>query len=410
MHVFLRNKIFYGWFVAGAGFLISVFGLGARYSYGVFLKSIEADLGMTRAVTSSIFSVYMLLGCLMAVLGGWCMDRYGPKKVGIIMGTFTGLSFILTSRVNSPWQLFITYSLLFSLGTGAVYVVANSTASRWFVRKRGLVVGFTSAGGGVGTLFIAPFAAFLISSYHWRTAFITLGFLTWVGIAAVSLLFKKDPRDIGLLPDGATSGSPDGDHQKKTGDAPRPGFSLGQAYRMSQFWLLGFSWAFLSLSMHLIFVHIVPYAIDTGISPMDASFILSLIGIANIMGRVTLGKLSDIVGRKPLAITCDLVQCVALIWLMWARQFWMLYAFSFAFGFTFGASSTQITILVGDIFGTRSLGAIMGILTAGFALGAAIGPAVGGFIFDVSGHYFMAFATGAIAMLLAAGAIAFIRK
>ena len=402
--------MFYGWVIAGSGFLISAFGLGARYSYGVFLKSIEAELDMTRAATSSIFSVYMLLSCLIAILGGWGMDRYGPKKVGIIMGTFTGLSFFLTSQVNSMWQLFITYSLLFSLGTGAIYVVANSTASRWFVKKRGFVVGITSSGGGVGTIFIAPFAAYLISNFNWRNAFITLGFVSWVGIAATSLLFRKDPREIGLLPDGTKSEPLPVENQKKAGNVSRPDFSLGQAYRMYPFWLLGLSWAFLSLSMHLIFVHIVPYAIDTGISPMDASFILSLIGVANIMGRVVLGKLSDIFGRKSLAITCDLIQFVALLWLMWARQFWMLYAFALVFGVTFGGSSTLITIFIGDIFGTRSLGAIMGILIAGFALGAAVGPAVGGYIFDVTGHYFMAFATGAIAMLIAACLIAFVRK
>ena len=88
----------------------------------------------------------------------------------------------------------------------------------------------------------------------------------------------------------------------------------------------------------------------------------------------------------------------------------MLYAFALAFGFTFGGSSTLITIFVGDIFGMRSLGAIMGILTAGFALGAAIGPATGGYIFDVSGSYIMAFAAGAISIFIAACLIASIRK
>jgi len=336
------------------------------------------------------------------------MDRYGPKKVGIIMGTFTGLSLLLTSQATSLWQLFITYSLLFSLGTGAIYVVVNSTASRWFIQKRGIVVGITSSGGGLGTIAISPFATYLISNFNWRTAFIVMGLISWIGITAASLLFRKDPRDIGLLPDGGKpeplQGAP-----KRAENIPRADFSLDQAYSMSQFWLLGFSWVFLSFSVHLIFVHIVPYAIDMGISPMDASFILSLIGVANILGRVVLGKLSDTIGRKSMAITCDLIQFGALIWLIWARQSWMLYIIALIFGFTFGGSSTMITIFIGDIFGTRSLGAIMGILTAGFGLGAAIGPAVGGYIFDVSGQYFAAFATGSVSLLVAACLMALIK-
>ncbi|MBW1863490.1 MAG: MFS transporter [Deltaproteobacteria bacterium] len=372
------------------------------------MKSIEAEFGITRAATSSVFSIYMLLCCIIAILGGWSMDRYGPKKVGIIMGTFTGLSLLLTSQATSLWQLFITYSLLFSLGTGAIYVVVNSTASRWFIQKRGIVVGITSSGGGLGTIAISPFATYLISNFNWRTAFIVMGLISWIGITAASLLFRKDPRDIGLLPDGGKpeplQGAP-----KRAENIPRADFSLDQAYSMSQFWLLGFSWVFLSFSVHLIFVHIVPYAIDMGISPMDASFILSLIGVANILGRVVLGKLSDTIGRKSMAITCDLIQFGALIWLIWARQSWMLYIIALIFGFTFGGSSTMITIFIGDIFGTRSLGAIMGILTAGFGLGAAIGPAVGGYIFDVSGQYFAAFATGSVSLLVAACLMALIK-
>jgi MFS family permease len=389
---------------------MSVIGIGARYCYGVFLQPLEVEFGITRMVSSSIFSIYMLLCSIVAILGGWAMDRYGPKRVCLFMGTFTGLSFFLTSQANSAWQLFITYSLLFSLGNGAMYAIVNSTVSRWFVKKRGLVVGITSSGGGVGSFVMAPFVTYLISSFNWRTAFIVLGFITWIGIGAMSLLLRQDPRELGLLPDGDQSKPLQGNVTEKAGEVPRVDFSLGQAYRLSQFWLLGFSWLLLSLSFHLIFVHIVPYAVDKGISPMDASFILSLIGVANVLGRLVLGKLSDTVGRKPLAIIGALIQAGALLWLMWANRLWMLYVFAIPFGFTFGGSSAMITALIGDIFGTRSLGAIMGILIAGFALGAAIGPAIGGYIFDVSGQYFMAFVIGTFSILITAFTIALIRR
>ena len=206
IYSFLEDRVFYGWYIVGAGFLTSFIAIGSRYSYGVFLKSIALDFGMSRGATSGIFSIYMLLCCLIAAVGGGAMDRYGPRKVGILMGTFTGLSLLLTGQARAPWQLLITYSLLFSLGTGAVYTVVNSTASRWFVKKRGLVVGITSSGGGVGAIIIAPFATFLISSLDWRAAFVVMGFISLISMVALSTVLVKDPQDMGFLPDGAESG------------------------------------------------------------------------------------------------------------------------------------------------------------------------------------------------------------
>lgn len=384
-------------------------GIGARYSFGVFLTSLGAEFSMSRGVTSSIFSIYMLLCVLFAGFGGWGLDRFGPRKLGIFIGTFTGLSFIMTSWTQSPWHLLITYSLLLSLGTGPIYGVVNTTTTRWFAKKRGFAVGISSSGGGVGTIVIAPFATLLISSFGWRTAFIVLGVISWMVIVAVSFPLRKDPQDIGLLPDGEKEQTLKEENREKEHAIQPADFSLGQAIKMNQFWLLGFSWVFFSLSFHMIFVHIVPYAVDMGMSPMDASFILSLLGIANIPGRLLVGRLSDVIGRKALGVTCNFIQFGALLWLMWADQSWMLYAFALCFGFMWGGSGTVITAFIGDIFGTRSLGAIMGMMSAGWALGAAIGPAIGGFIFDMSGNYFKAFGAGAAALFAVVCLLAFIR-
>jgi len=384
--------------------------MGARYSFGVFLTSLGTEFSMTRGVTSSIFSIYMLLCVLFAVFGGWSLDRFGPRKLGLFMGTFTGLSLIMTSWAQSPWQLLITYSLLLSLGTGPVYVVANTTASRWFTKKRGFAVGITSSGGGMGTIVIAPFAAYLISSFDWRTAFVVLGVISWIGIVAVSLPLKKDPQDIGLLPDGVKMEPPQRDAQNTEEDVQPAAFSLSQALKINQFWLLAFAWVFFSLSLHMVLVHIVAYAVDMGISRMDAAVILSLIGLANIPGRMVVGKLSDIMGRKALGVTCTLIQFGTLLWLMRADQLWMLYLFAPAFGFMWGGSGTVVTVLIGDIFGTRSLGPIMGMMTAGWAFGAAIGPSIGGFIFDMSGNYFMAFAAGATALFVVVCLLSLIKR
>ena len=394
--------------VTGAGFLIAVVGLGTRYSFGVFFKSIESEFALTRGATSGVFSIYMLLCCVFAVLGGRALDRYGPKVVVFLMGSFTGLSLLLTSQANSAWQLLISYGLLLSLGTGAIYAVVNSTASRWFDKKRGFVLGITTSGGGFGAIVMAPFATYLISNFGWRTAFIVMGLIAWLVISSMCLILKKDPGDMGLLPDGVKSEAAQPGPQKKESKAQLTGLSVLQASRTSNFWFLGLIWLLLSLDVHLVFVHVVSYAVDMGNSLMDAAIILALIGGTTIPGRLLVGRVSDTIGRKAPAIACAVLQVGALLWLMWAQELWMLYVFAIAFGFLWGGLGVLTTALIGDVFGMRSIGAIMGMMSAGWALGAASGPAIGGYIFDVSGTYFMAFAAGAVAILLAALLVALV--
>jgi len=401
---------FYGWYIVGAGFLISFIGMGTRYSYGVFVKSLDADFQMTRAATSGVFSLYMILSCLIAIAGGWALDRYGPRKIGIFMGTFTGLSLLSASQARAPWQLLITYSLFLSLGTGAVYGVVNSTTSRSFVSKRGTAIGITSAGGGMGAIILAPFATYLISSFDWRTAFMVMGLISGSGMIAASLILIKEPGDIGYLPYGMKAEPVEKDPAKEESRLEPPGLSLGQAWKKQPFWFLVLTWLFLSLGLHMVFIHVVPYAAEMGIAPMDAAFILSLLGLSNILGRLVVGKLADAIGAKAIGVSCALIQTGALLWLMGSTRLWMLYAFAVAYGFLWGGGSTITTILTADIFGMRSLGIIMGMMSGGWAVGAAIGPAIGGYLFDMTGHYSTAFGAGAAALLAAACLVGMIKR
>ena len=151
-----------------------------RFSFGVFFKSIEAEFDWSRAATSGVFSAYMVVSSVVVIAAGWAVDRYGPRIIILLMGLFTGLSLLLTSQISSPWQLFITYSLLLSIGTGAMHVVLTSTASRWFEKKRGFALGIASSGAGLGMVIMSPFAAYLISGFGWRMAYIVMGLIAWL--------------------------------------------------------------------------------------------------------------------------------------------------------------------------------------------------------------------------------------
>jgi MFS family permease len=404
-----NGQLFYGWIVVTTSFVLSALILGSRYCFGVFFKSLGNEFDLTRMATSIIFSIYMVLCPIFAMIGGRVLDRYGPRLVVFSMGIFTSLSLLLTGQANSSWQLFLTYSLLFAIGTGPGYSVLMSTTSRWFDKKRGLALAITASGGGLGTIVLAPFTAYLIDSFDWRTAYAVLGLIVGLVIAPLSMLLKKEPAEIGMLPDGVKIPPDTPAVANLKNNSHTGGVNLAQALRTRNFWFLGIVWLLFSLCLHLVYTHIVPYATDMGISTAEAAVILGLIGSISIPGRLMMGVVSDKTGRKVSAVICGLLQVGAMVWVAWARELWMFYIFAIAYGFALGGFDIPVTALIGDIFGLHSLGEIMGVLIIGWGLGAAIGPAVGGLIFDVTEGYFLAFMIGALAMMVATSFVAIIK-
>jgi len=408
-----RDRLFYGWVILAALLIINTVTQGLSNSFGVFFKSLEGEFGLTRMATSGIFSTHMALGCVVSIIGGWALDRYGPRTIIFLMGLFAGLSLLLTSQVNSSWQLFVTYSLLLSIGTGSIYVITMATILRWFDKKQGLALGIAGSGAGLGTLAIAPLATHLISNSGWRTAYLLMGLAALLIVIPLSRLLSKGPSEIEARPGGVKPGSSGERELEKTGreDSARlAGFSLPQASKTRNFWLLGSVWLLYSFCFLLILTHIVRHAIDMGIPAMEAAAILSLMGGSNIAGRLLMGRASDSLGRKATAITCALLAAGAMTSLIWSQELCMLYLVGIVCGFSFGGLDPSVTALIGDSFGLRNIGVIMGTLNIAWGIGAATGPAIGGLIFDVTGSYAAAFSIGATAMLAVALLIALSKR
>jgi MFS family permease len=392
--------LYYGWIIMIASLVTGIVSFGIRYSFGVFFKSLEHDFQLSRTATSGLFSAYMVFGGTFALVGGWAVDKFGPKKVAMFMGFFTGLSLIMSSQVGSSWQLYITFSLLLGVGTGGLFSIVNTTTARWFVRKRGLAIGITTSSGGMGEVFMAPLSSLLLALYDWRMSFIILGIMAWVILLPAGYLLKRDPRDFGLLPDGVEP-----EANKMVHAAPiasEEGYSLTEAWKVREFWFLGIIWLLTSISVHMVLTHLPPHAIDLGISPLDAAWIISFIGVGCIIGRFFDGKLSDRVGRKPPAICSAILMFALLLSLAFIKPFWMFCVFGLLFGYSWGGLGAVVTLLIADIFGVRSLGLIMATISLGWNFGAAIGPSFGGVVYDVTGSYSAASIIAAIGMALTA--------
>ena len=393
----LREKIFYGWVVVLVFLTIGVTLYGIRFTFGIFFKSIESEFELTRAATSAVISASMVLSGVSAFIAGWALDKYGPKIVVLMMGLLTGLSLVLTGFTDSLWQIFITYSLLLAMGLGALFVVPMSVVSRWFDKKRGLALGIASSGVGLGMVIMAPFATYLIANFEWRTAYTVIGIIAWVVVIPLSRLLKKEPSEIGELPDGVQSKPPV--PAGAVNDNQSSFLTLSQAFKTRSFRVALIMWPLYSSNVFFMMTHLVPHITDIGFSPATAASILSLLGGTTIAGRVLLGNISDRIGRKLTVSICALLQAGSLALLVWGQELWMLYLVAFAYGLGFGGMSPVLAALAGDTFGMGSIGAILGMLEVSFGFGGALGALIGGIIYDVNGSYLPAFAVWTVIML-----------
>lgn len=403
-----KERFYYGWVVLAACLVFITVSYGIRFSFGVFFKPLETEFGWTRALTSGIFSVYMLLGSLFAIIAGWIADRYGPKTVFLAMGVFNFVGLALTSQAQELWHLFLTYSLLVAVGTGPTYAVATSIGTRWFTQRRGFALSIVTSGVGLGSILMAPVAAALITDYGWRTSYIAIGIIALVIMVPLSFFVRNPPREaVTFASDNKKeAGSP---HPAAEAGGDTTGFSIRQAVKSRNFLLIISIWFFYSFCLFLVMTHIVRHAIDLNIDPLQAASLISVSGFANIPARILMGLASDRFGRKQTALICAAVMAASMVWLTFSTNLWMLYVFAAVFGAAYGGLSPPTTAIVGDTFGLRHIGLIFGLLEIGWVCGAAIGPALAGYVFDVSGRYDVAFLVGIVAALMIVVLVLFLK-
>jgi len=392
-HPQYNKLLIYSWLLVIAVVFIGTVIDGTGFSFGVFFKFLESDLGLNRAMLSIIFAISVILSSVFGFIGGWALDKYGPRRILFIMGVFTAASLLLTSQVQSSWQIFITYSLLLAIGTGPVYAVTNSIVMRTFKKEQGLVIGIANAGEGLGLIIMAPVATLLIASFDWRMAYIIIGLVALVTVIPVSLLVKQTPQE-------SVAGAKGIELNTKASPTSE-GLSIARAAKTRSFWLFALIGVLMASGIHLIITHIIPYTTDIGHTEEQAAVMLSLIGIGTITGGILMGLVCDKLGQKKTSVSSCLLLAVALFWLISATPLWSLYLFAFVFGFAFGGVLTALTALVGHSFGVANIGKMLGVLDLSFGVAALAGPLLAGIIYDAGHDYTPAFIFAAVSALVA---------
>jgi MFS family permease len=395
-----RGGLHHAWVVLGALVVVMLLGSGLRAVFGVFIKPMEATFGWDRAALSGAAAISLLLLGAAGPIVGWLADQWGPRRVIFVSAILLGLGAMLSARVSALWQIYITCGVLMGLGAGGVGMSTGAAlAARWFESRRGLVMGLVGGAMSAGQLVIVPLAVWFTLRYGWRQSFLYLGVLLLVIALPLTLLFiRDDPAQKGLKAYGAGQAARAGEPK-----APPEGRTpVADAMQVPAFWLLAGTFFICGYTSNgLVLTHLVPHAAEHGFSEMHAAQALGVMGAMNILGTVASGFICDRFGRKgPLAFYYG-VRGLSLLFLLYVWNVPSLHIFAAIFGLNYISTVPPTTTLTANIFGRYSVGSLSGWIFFAHQVGAALGAAVGGWVFQSTGSYSWAFISAALLAFLA---------
>ena len=389
------QKLFYGWVVLGAAFLIITMAIGTLFALGVFLKPIEEGMGWSRGAISSVALLNWLIVGLGSFVSGFLSDRVGTRTVVLIGGLLLGLGLVLGSQVSTLWQFYLTFGLLVGAGVSAFYVPLTATATKWFTARRGLAVAIVSAGNGLGILLLAPLSRFLISAFDWRTAMLVLGDLAWLVVIPAGLLIRNSPQDVGAIAHGDAAAPA----------SPAPSHTAGSALRSAPFWTIALTHFACCAAHSGPILHMVTHAMDQGVAKMAAATVLGVSGFSSIFGRLGTGLLADRFGAKQTLVVGLSLQALMILLFLSAGDLGSFYGLAVVFGMAYGGVMPLYALLTREYFGERLMGTAYGGVFFISSIGMGVGSYAGGYIYDLLGSYrwlyLGSFAVGLAAVLLA---------
>jgi len=380
------------WGVVAAGALITWMAMGALLSLPVFLAPMSADTGWSRGGIGLAMTLNFLSMGVASFVWGGLSDRYGPRMILTAGVVLLGAGLALASRSTSLLEFQLIYGLLIGVAAGSLMVPLMSTVTLWFDRHRALAVSLVSSGIGVAPMTVSPFAAALVVTHGWRASQLILAAAVVVLLVPAALFVRRPPH----MPAAAAAGGVGGPELKAAAQ---------RTLRSRAFIVLSLTF-FACCATHAgpIF-HTISYAIGCGLPPMTAVTIYSVEGFAGLVGRLLFGVLGDRLGVKRMIVTGLVVQALAAGSYILASGLGDFYVVALVFGTAYGGVMPLYAALARDYFPPQVMGTALGAMTLLSGLGMALGPALGGWIYDHF-HAYTFMYLGSLAVGLGAGAIA----
>jgi MFS family permease len=399
---FCSGRVHYAWVVLAVTFSMTLAVVGVRAAPGVMIVPLQRAFGWSVSTISGAVSLNILLMGLTGPFLTGLMESTGQKRTILLaMGVLvagSGASAFMTV----PWQLYLTWGLMIGVGAGAGSVgVAAAVANRWFMTRRGLVMGLLTAANATGQLIFLPVLAALAQNHGWRSVSITVTLAVVAMMPVVALLLPERPSAIGLVPYGATE-------QVANVAGSRNPFSvamhgLRRGVRSVDFWLLTVSFAICGLSTNgLIGTHLIAYCVDHGIPQVTGASFLASFGIFNMIGATASGWFTDRYNPRVLLFWYFGLRGLSLVVLPFTPfDVFSLSAFALFYGLDWIATVPPTFALTNAVFGRKDAPVMMSWIYAGHQVGGAVAAVGAGAVRGLTGSYLLAFLTSGLACLLA---------
>lgn len=373
---------------------------GVWFAYSVFLVALVEDMGWSRSLTAGAISVMSVVHGLAGPMNGRMVEKVGAQWTIAFGGLIFLIGMLLTSQVQTWWQLYITFGVITAIGISqAGWIPFIVTVERWYPTKMGTALGFAMAGIGFGILVGVPVINALIEAYGWRQTFIFLAIIGALWVIPAALFLLKMPEEESVH-EGPTSHEattpPEGLNSAEVETNPVPDepiyrdWILETALRSPRFWLAAACFLTGACVAQILLMHQFAFMVDQGIAKTESSFIAGVIGISSIVGQLFWGNLSDRIGRErayTMAAVCNLLAIGALVYLSSMLALWVAVSFAIFVGLGYGANTPIFPATSRDLFTSPFFPSIFGTLAISGSLGAAIGAWLGGWLYDVTGGY-----------------------
>ena len=393
-----KRRLFYGWIVVAAAFASHLLGYGVvTVAFGVLFPFMAEGLQLSRGMLASTGVSTRILAGLLAPVMGRVVDRRGPRLVMAIGVASLAIGAVILSQAQNVSHIFIGYGVAMAIGFVSLgELTGDTTVARWFVRRRGRALSWATMGLSTGGVLLPLPLAYTITWIGWRGAWLALGVAIVVIGTAATVAMRSRPEDSGWTPDGESGAA--GTTRAAAAEAE---FTVRQAVRTAAFWLLVASTNLAALALLGSNLHLFSYLGDKGLSPATAATLVTYLYVLQAVSKPLWGFVTEWMHVRYCIAICYLGGAVGLVLLIGASSLSGLFIFSTVYGMTRGAQAFVTSLAWATYFGRSAQGAIRGI-AAPFRLAAsAIGPVLGGVLFDLTDNYRLPFTVFAVTFALA---------
>ncbi|HXH23205.1 MAG TPA: MFS transporter [Dehalococcoidia bacterium] len=400
-------RIFYGWWIVAAGFMIQLLvGALLNQAYGAYVVLLQREFGWTKTMLSGAYSLTRVESGLLGPLQGWLMDRLGPRALMRVGMLLFGGGFIAFSQIESAWQFYVAFALM-ALGSSlAGFFPLTVAIVNWFERRRATALALMSMGFAVGGLLV-PAVVLMLDHFGWRATALASGVLILVAGLPLVQMVRFRPEHYGMTVDGDPLGrTAPGATPSATAGEPAD-FDAAQALRTPAFWLISLGHGAALLVVGAVMVHLVSHLHgNLGYSLAGAALIVTLMTAMQVAGQLLGGFLGDRFEKRLIATLCMAMHAAGLLLVAYATATWMAIAFAVLHGLAWGTRGPLMQAMRADYFGRRSFGTIMGFSSLIVMFGQVSGPLLAGVLADRTGSYESGFTI--LAALAGFGSVFFI--